>query len=95
MPYRRALKIHFLAVAERITALGAARARRMEMVVVACLKDFSADVAFTVGAFDAEGLLVILFTIRLAVLAHVFAAQHSTAHQTSKKRNENRWDTNR
>jgi hypothetical protein len=46
----------------------------MKMMVVTSLKDFTADVAFTVGALDAKGLLIILFTVRLAVFAHVFAA---------------------
>lgn len=86
MPNGSSLEIHLFAVAERIAALRAARARWMKVMVVTGLQDFSADVAFAVSAFHAVELLVVLLAIRLAVFAHVFAAQNGTARQTPKKR---------
>lgn len=85
MPDRRALEVHLLAVAEGIAALGAAGAGRVEVMVVAGLEDFSADVALAVGALHAERLLVVLLAVGLTVLAHVLATQDGAAHQTSTK----------
>lgn len=85
MPNRRALQIHFLAIAEWIAALRATGAGRVEVMVIAGLEHFAADVTLAISAFDAEGLLVILFAVGLAVLTHILAAQDCAAHQTSTK----------
>ena len=67
MPDRRPLQEHLLAVAEGIAAFGAARARRMEVVILAGLQHLAAYVAITVGALHAELLLVVSLAIRHAV----------------------------
>lgn len=84
MPNRCALQIHFFAVAKRIAALGTASARRVKVMIVTGLQHFSTNVTLAVSTFDAEGLLVVLLTVWLAVLSHVFAAQHCSTHQTPK-----------
>ena len=65
----RTLQIHLLAVSERVSALGAACAGRVEVVVVAGLQHLAADVALAVGALDAELGLVVLLAERLAISA--------------------------
>lgn len=84
MPNRRALQIHFLAIAERVAALRAPSASRVEMMVVSRLQDLAADVPLAVSALHAERLLIILLAVGLAVLAHVLAAQNRPADQAAK-----------
>lgn len=79
VPDGAALEVHLLAVAERVAALGAARARGVEVVVVAGLQHLARDVAAAVRALDAELLLVVLLAVRHAVLAHVLAVQNGVA----------------
>lgn len=67
MPNRSALQVHLLAVAERVAAFRAARAGRVEMVVVACLQNLTADEAVAVGALHPKLLLVVLLAVRHAV----------------------------
>lgn len=79
VPDRVALQVHLFAVAERVAALGAAGARRMEVVVAAGLQHLAADVSIAVGTFDTVRLLVALFAIRHSVLADVLGVQNDRA----------------
>lgn len=79
VPDGRALQEHLLAVAERVAALGAARARGVEVVVVAGLQHLAGDVALAVGAAHAEQPLVVALAVRRAAAAHVLALQHLPA----------------
>lgn len=79
VPDGGALQEHFLAVAERVAALGAPRARGVEVVVVAGLQHLAGDVALAVGAAHAEQPLVVALAVRRAAAAHVLALQHLPA----------------
>lgn len=79
MPDGAALQIHFLAIAKRITALGASRARRVEVMVLTGLQHLAADEAIAVGTLDAKRFLVALFAVRHTIFPHVLAVQHSRA----------------
>lgn len=79
VPDGGALQEHLLAVAERVAALGAARARGVEVVVVAGLQHLAGDVALAVGAAYAEQPLVVALAVRRAAAAHVLALQHLPA----------------
>lgn len=79
MPNSAALQVHFLAIAEGIAALGAARTGWMEVMVVACLQHFAADETIAVGALHPEALLVALLAIRHCILAHVLPVKHRIA----------------
>ena len=85
MPNRSTLKIHFFTITKRIAALRTASTCWMKMMIISSLEDFSAYITFTISTLDTEGLLIILFTIRLAIFTHVFSTQHCSAHQASKK----------
>lgn len=67
MPNRGALQVHLLAVAERVAAFRATRAGRVEMMIVTCLQDLSADETVAIGALHSELLLVILLAVRHTV----------------------------
>lgn len=79
MPNGTALQIHFLAITERITALGAPGTGWMEVMVLSGLQHFTTNKAIAVGTLDTERFLVALFTVRHTVLAHVLAIQHGSA----------------
>lgn len=79
MPDGTALQIHLLSIAKRIAALCAARTSRMKVVVLAGLQYLATDESIAVSTLDAERLLITLFTVRHAVLAHVLAVQYSRA----------------
>lgn len=79
VPDGGALQEHLLAVAERVAALGAARARGVEVVVLARLQHLAGDVALAVGAAHAEQPLVVALAVRHAAAAHVLARQHAAA----------------
>lgn len=79
VPDGRALQEHLLAVAEGVAALGAARARGVEVVVVAGLQHLAGDVALAVRAAHAEQPLVVALAVRRAAAAHVLALQHLPA----------------
>ena len=61
------LQIHLLAIAERVAALGAPGAGRVEVVGVAGLQHLPTDVALAVGALDAVLGLVVLLAVWLAI----------------------------
>jgi len=84
MPNGGTLEVHFFAIAKRIAALGTTRTSRMEMMIVACLKDFAADVTVAIGALDTKRLLVVFLAIRMSVLAHVLATEDRSAHHATK-----------
>lgn len=67
VPYGGTLQVHFLPIAERVAAFRAARAGRMEMMVVAGLQNLAADVTVAIGALYPKLLLIILLAVRHAV----------------------------
>jgi len=67
MPYSGTLQIHFFSIAERVAAFRAARASRMEMMVVTGLQDLAANVTVAIGALYSKLLLIILLAVRHAV----------------------------
>ena len=54
MPNGCTLQKHFFAITKGVTALGAAGASGMKMVVVTGLQDFARDESEAIGALDAE-----------------------------------------
>lgn len=79
VPDGGALQEHLLAVAEGVAALAAARARGVEVVVVAGLQHLARDVPLAVGAAHAVQPLVVALAVRHAVAPHVLALQHGAA----------------
>lgn len=79
MPYCTTLQVHFLAISERIAALGTPGARRVEVMIVTSLEHLTANVSVAVGTLDPERFLEILLTVRDAILAHVLAVQCDAA----------------
>jgi hypothetical protein len=79
VPGHLALQVHLLAGHERVAALGAARAARMEVVRLAGLQHLAGDVTFAVDASDAEQLLVVAFAVGAVVFGHVLAVQRRLA----------------
>lgn len=78
MPNGGTLKIHFLSFGEHLVASAASCTAGVVMFVT-CLQDFPCDKLVTGLAFHPEEPLVVLFTVRSAILADVLPGENFPA----------------